>query len=293
MTPESSREEDGRQFPPAAEAPPAQPQTSGPEEQPDVKPDGEPAVDETRLGRSLRTLAEAAVEFGVVVGEESAKTARHVGGIVLDRARKGLVHGLEWASATPEERRGFIHKVVEVVPLVGAQAHYAMAWKRWHAAKAINDETMMQSARKDCLVALSDLGVDIAFLGTASMFKGVAVAARGILGSAYLARGARALGAKQVDPVDSVAVEVAKGDRAKRVAEFLLEMVKPGTPSAELGAKSAEVAQGLELIVEPDAGVETGGGGSIESHGEGPSGSEATKDPEGKGPDGGKDERVH
>jgi hypothetical protein len=216
-----------------------------------------------------------------------------VGGIVLDKARKGLVHGLEWASATPEERRGFIHKVVEVVPLVGAQAHYAMAWKRWHAAKAINDETMMQSARKDCLVALSDLGVDIAFLGTASMFKGVAVAARGILGSAYLARGARALGAKQVDPVDSVAVEVAKGDRAKRVAEFLLEMVKPGTPSAEIGAKSAEVEKGLELIVEPDSGVTTGSGGSTESHAEGSSGPGMTNGPEGKGSDGQKDEQVH
>jgi hypothetical protein len=211
-----------------------------------------------------------------------------VGGAVLESARKGLASGLEWASATPEERRGFIHKVVEVVPLVGPNAKYATAWKRWHAAKAIQDEPMMQSARKDCLVALSDLGVDIAFLGTASVFRGVAVAARSILGSAYLARGARALGAKQVDPVDSVAVEVAKGERAQRVAEFLLEMIQPGTPSAELGAKKEEVAKGLELIVEPEAGSAASGGGAGE-----PGSASEVKDAAGEGTEGGKGEQSH
>jgi len=256
MTPGTHTDDDGRQFPGSADgAPPkdaADVSGSGP-----TIPEGKeaaevPGVEGTRLGKSLRVLAEAAVEFGTAVGEEGAKTARHVSGVVVDHAKRGIAHGLEWASATSEEKRGFIHKVIEVLPVVGPNAKYATAWKRWHAAKGIQDEAMMQSARKDCLVALSDLGIDIALLGTASAVSGIARAARGILGPAYLARSARVLGAVNVDPVDSVAVEVAKGPRARRLAEFLLDGIQPGTSAADIERKKDELAQGLELIVDPD-----------------------------------------
>jgi len=253
MTPEIHPDDDGRQFPDNRDGAPPKDAAERAHPVPEVPQAFEgQRVEESRLARSLRILAEGAVDFNTVVGEEGVKKARQVGEVVVDYAKRGFAHGLEWASATPEEKRGFLYKVVEVLPVVGPNAKFATAWKRWHAAKGIQDEAMMQGARKDCLAALSDLGIDIALLGSASAVSGIARAARGILGPGYLARSARVLGAVHVDSVNSVAVEVAKDARAKRLAEFLLDGIKPGTDAADIEGKKDELAKGLELIVDPD-----------------------------------------
>ena len=198
------------------------------------------------VGDSLRDLARQTVTTGGVVGKEGLRVARSALQSIRRAAEAKIAEGLEKLSVTPEEKRGLARKLLEVIPFVGPNTKYATAWRKWHEGFRSGDEEKQEQARKECLVALADLGVDIALLSSAKYITGAAKAVRSLVGPAYLARTARVMGARTVDPVDAVAAEVVKSPRARKLAELLLTLVQPGetafTPvSSELANQVTEV----------------------------------------------------
>lgn len=206
------------------------------------------------MGRAIAKFARSIwVEGGVVASDTKAAVIE--GGKILSQELGSRVSaGFEKIAAKPEEQQSTVRELVKIIPGVGEVTRYIDAWKLWNEGVAKNDETLMTKARKECLIALFDLKIDIILLGSTKLVSAAGRVIRSITGPVALNRIARGFGLENLDIVEGIAGKVANKHPAKGIAEYILKSVKPHSPKELTPEQSAKMEQDLNFIVTENAG---------------------------------------
>ena len=228
-------------------------------------PQGAPNLKESffNFTNAVATLGSAALEVGKarvnktvgdfrVEAQAAFNTAKEETQ-ALYRDVKNDVHSaflgaLDGIAVAPEDRKTAVGEIVRALPGIGPTTRYADAWKLWHTAKLKNDESGLEKARADCLLAIGDAGIDITLLGS-KLFCSVAKATRHILSPLIGARTARALGTEG-DLFTSLAQTISKTEPAKSIVTYLLDSVVPTAKTEDLQRQAPNLEKELDKIVD-------------------------------------------
>lgn len=225
----------------------------------------------SELSTRMKELGETGRLAGAVVAvatAELAKSGGRVAGAALSQLRRFTGRKVQEAkdetqrvasdvlhsvSVDPDKEKSIVRQLIQILPGIGASTEYADAWRKFHEGRSKSDDAMVQAARKECLVALADGGIDVMFLGSGKVFRGIALAAKKASGSLLLTRAARKVGIPELDFIETGAAKAASTERGKRIADTLLNLVQPNMqPGAEV---AQDLQDTLERIVDETDGI--------------------------------------
>ena len=226
----------------------------------------------SELSTRMKELGETGRLAGAVVAVATAELAKSGGraaGAALSQLRRftgrkvkeakdetGRVVSdvLHSVSVDPDKEKSIVRQLMQILPGIGASTEYADAWRKFHEGRAKSDDAMVQVARKECLIALADGGIDVMFLGSGKVFRGIALAAKKASSSLILTRAARKVGIPELDFIETGAAKAASTERGKRIADTLLDLVKPNAvPGTDA---THDLQDALERIVDETDGVD-------------------------------------
>ncbi|RIL11606.1 MAG: hypothetical protein DCC75_02040 [Proteobacteria bacterium] len=199
---------------------------------------------------AARELGHAvARNIGTVV-ESGARAAQRTAGEAFSFLKEGaqemaciVMESL--ASTDPKEGDSVLRRIFTAVPVIGTSAKYANAWNRYHTGVEKNDEALKAQGRRECLLAMIDAGVDIAFLGSARVAKAAAKPIRAAASALLVTRTYRHAGIADLDAPSTLVDRTLQTDIGRRFTEKVLNLVKPVKYGLDLEAwREAQEAMG-------------------------------------------------
>lgn len=145
---------------------------------------------------------------------------------VLEKSTQALRFSLRTLATDPAKGPGMIDEIVKLAPVLGTTRMYASAWQKYQHGASINDAEMVNQAKRECLIAVVNAGLDVTTLGMGAIARSGLSAALKVASTARLFMGNSDLQKSLINPIADV---ILRNSRAQKVVEALLTSLEPAS----------------------------------------------------------------